>query len=92
MSSPVKGVYHEALAEGFMGKYGPVDDASIAAADKHATELKRRYARARTEEERTRVLNLASEATLRANMMRAERRSEERRVGKECRSRWSPYH
>ena len=22
----------------------------------------------------------------------AERRSEERRVGKECRSRWSPYH
>src|SRR2546427_11682905 len=23
---------------------------------------------------------------------RAERRSEERRVGKECRSRWSPYH
>ena len=73
MSSPVKGVYLEALAEGFLGKYGPVDDASIAAADKHATELKRRYARARTEEERTRVLNLASEATLRANMMRAER-------------------
>ena len=24
--------------------------------------------------------------------MSAERRSEERRVGKECRSRWSPYH
>ena len=24
--------------------------------------------------------------------MRAHRRSEERRVGKECRSRWSPYH
>ena len=23
---------------------------------------------------------------------RAEERSEERRVGKECRSRWSPYH
>ena len=23
---------------------------------------------------------------------RVERRSEERRVGKECRSRWSPYH
>ena len=23
---------------------------------------------------------------------KAERRSEERRVGKECRSRWSPYH
>ena len=24
--------------------------------------------------------------------MRADDRSEERRVGKECRSRWSPYH
>ena len=24
--------------------------------------------------------------------VRKERRSEERRVGKECRSRWSPYH
>ena len=24
--------------------------------------------------------------------MQAEQRSEERRVGKECRSRWSPYH
>src|SRR2546422_7969067 len=24
--------------------------------------------------------------------LRASRRSEERRVGKECRSRWSPYH
>src|SRR5258707_11871500 len=26
------------------------------------------------------------------NLERAEMRSEERRVGKECRSRWSPYH
>ena len=26
------------------------------------------------------------------NIATAERRSEERRVGKECRSRWSPYH
>src|SRR2546425_4150014 len=26
------------------------------------------------------------------NIRNAERRSEERRVGKECRSRWSPYH
>src|SRR5688572_32472840 len=25
-------------------------------------------------------------------MLRAAKRSEERRVGKECRSRWSPYH
>src|SRR3712207_8075189 len=27
-----------------------------------------------------------------ADMLAAVRRSEERRVGKECRSRWSPYH
>ena len=34
-----------------------------------------------------------AEAKARANAERAgERRSEERRVGKECRSRWSPYH
>ena len=26
------------------------------------------------------------------NLYMCERRSEERRVGKECRSRWSPYH
>ena len=26
------------------------------------------------------------------NVYRKENRSEERRVGKECRSRWSPYH
>ena len=28
----------------------------------------------------------------RQERIRRERRSEERRVGKECRSRWSPYH
>ena len=33
-------------------------------------------------------LNLSSELRLR----RVTARSEERRVGKECRSRWSPYH
>src|SRR3712207_7446099 len=37
------------------------------------------------------------EPTRRAHLLvnalrRGERRSEERRVGKECRSRWSPYH
>ena len=35
----------------------------------------------------------ATLAVLRAGVNPAEhRRSEERRVGKECRSRWSPYH
>jgi len=33
-----------------------------------------------------------SEVTLLKPMTYMNRRSEERRVGKECRSRWSPYH
>ena len=35
---------------------------------------------------------LASKAELDAAVKVAAERSEERRVGKECRSRWSPYH
>ena len=34
---------------------------------------------------------MPTEAEL-ANRFNVNRRSEERRVGKECRSRWSPYH
>src|SRR2546425_2007751 len=37
------------------------------------------------------VLRLATEDELRM-MLSFKSRSEERRVGKECRSRWSPYH
>ena len=33
-----------------------------------------------------------SGCTLEAKSLRDGKRSEERRVGKECRSRWSPYH
>ena len=36
------------------------------------------------------VLEMASEYAIKES--RSGRRSEERRVGKECRSRWSPYH
>ena len=32
------------------------------------------------------------EMAVRERAERGEKRSEERRVGKECRSRWSPYH
>ena len=32
------------------------------------------------------------ERTIRESLEQAQKRSEERRVGKECRSRWSPYH
>ena len=39
-------------------------------------------------------LPLGETAIIQAEVIRVEtrRRSEERRVGKECRSRWSPYH
>src|SRR3712207_3428159 len=36
--------------------------------------------------------SVSSEERLETDGSRACRRSEERRVGKECRSRWSPYH
>src|SRR3712207_6717973 len=36
--------------------------------------------------------NLSSHKGGRVSELIEERRSEERRVGKECRSRWSPYH
>ena len=38
------------------------------------------------------IVNIASTAGVRGGRDRAAYRSEERRVGKECRSRWSPYH
>ena len=38
------------------------------------------------------VLQLLKPACPRARALQQEKRSEERRVGKECRSRWSPYH
>ena len=34
----------------------------------------------------------ALDDTIQDTIIRTSRRSEERRVGKECRSRWSPYH
>ena len=38
------------------------------------------------------LLNLDLESVIAYGRLRALFRSEERRVGKECRSRWSPYH
>src|SRR2546429_6013281 len=38
------------------------------------------------------VLDLLPSGFLSTNELEAAKRSEERRVGKECRSRWSPYH
>src|SRR2546430_7127601 len=43
------------------------------------------------EYDKDRYVVLTEEDFRRANI-KATRRSEERRVGKECRSRWSPYH
>src|SRR5260370_15108442 len=42
------------------------------------------------EQPRRLTINLAVEDQL--HLLRTAERSEERRVGKECRSRWSPYH
>ena len=41
---------------------------------------------------KSRMAKLKEELQKRPAVSRAELRSEERRVGKECRSRWSPYH
>ena len=46
-------------------------------------------ARGDTATEMASVLNFPMDNETRLNIMK---RSEERRVGKECRSRWSPYH
>ena len=42
-----------------------------------------------TDETREAVEQYIYDASMKSNV---DRRSEERRVGKECRSRWSPYH
>ena len=36
--------------------------------------------------------NAKVEQVVQTRLLEEQRRSEERRVGKECRSRWSPYH
>src|SRR5256885_7524372 len=38
------------------------------------------------------VLVAQNRKFIKGRILRANKRSEERRVGKECRSRWSPYH
>ena len=38
------------------------------------------------------VINDNKSSKLKSTVIRFRSRSEERRVGKECRSRWSPYH
>ena len=41
---------------------------------------------------KNRILNVRSSASTSSSIICKLSRSEERRVGKECRSRWSPYH
>ena len=45
-----------------------------------------------SKETREYAKQLVSQMTLEEKMSQMVYRSEERRVGKECRSRWSPYH
>src|SRR2546422_6947849 len=65
-----------------------VDDAELKAQVAQA-EAERQLARPALE--RTKQL-IAQNASSTSDLEQAEARSEERRVGKECRSRWSPYH
>src|SRR3989449_4481578 len=65
-----------------------VDDAELKAQVAQA-DAERQLARQALE--RTKQL-IAQNASSTSDLEQAEARSEERRVGKECRSRWSPYH
>ena len=38
------------------------------------------------------IIEMKEEISMKKVFLMVEERSEERRVGKECRSRWSPYH
>ena len=53
--------------------------------------VKRRESKSKGEKERYKHLNAEFQRIARRDK-KAFLRSEERRVGKECRSRWSPYH
>src|SRR6266508_4335251 len=59
--------------------------------DGHVTEFRRVLFRSSRSEPRTQP-SARSSVTRRPSSCSSPRRSEERRVGKECRSRWSPYH
>ena len=55
--------------------------------------LEEAQARDRVKERKARTRRLIQEgAVLEKVLPEVQARSEERRVGKECRSRWSPYH
>src|ERR1041385_1116479 len=75
-------------AEEALGKKnGPTDD-RIAAGLKEALTVSTRKAVTST----GRVDGFLKNAAIKILLPEKLRRSEERRVGKECRSRWSPYH
>src|SRR2546426_7513565 len=76
-------------------EHGPIDLATLATMFATITRypvapLVRVHAIA--EENFKRVLDAGAWGVLAPNVRTREERSEERRVGKECRSRWSPYH
>src|SRR5256886_7656578 len=61
------------------------------AMDKAVDAVKREFSTVRTGKATTSLLDLVRVEAY-GNLMPLNQRSEERRVGKECRSRWSPYH
>ena len=68
--------------------------AALTKSNSEAAEYKRRLRTRLTEEEAARQKEQEDRESLQRELeaLRRESRSEERRVGKECRSRWSPYH
>ena len=87
----------EWLAIAAMGQFPPEIQHGLRAAD-FAPQLAERIRLLSPELARgeargfTAILALQSDAARQQTLMSRVERSEERRVGKECRSRWSPYH
>src|SRR5256885_4863192 len=75
----------------------PISNLSQYLVEGAAADLRRRAARPETQKKRARSSRLAAVLYVTSAILARPRkidhyRSEERRVGKECRSRWSPYH
>ena len=90
MDSTQKAVKNQEICEPLQGNLGITQSSGL---DRHAV-----YARQRVDEFRnddiasTQSARQAKDATDLVVEPDRQYRSEERRVGKECRSRWSPYH
>ena len=80
---------YEIVEKNFRRKWGEIDIIALKANSVRFVEVK-----AATQRKFSREMHHQPEEMVDARKLRklARTRSEERRVGKECRSRWSPYH